>query len=68
MAQAIEGVVEPVALDDGKGSYLPSSTSEDLRRKVERVSQALAPRANILYGTQISHRGDARGHMGWPSC
>lgn len=60
MAEAIEGVVEPVTFDDGAGSYLPASPSADLRSAVERISQALAPRTQILYGTAISHRGDSR--------
>jgi hypothetical protein len=63
VAQAIEGVVEPVTFDDGKGSYLPSSAPADLRREVDRIAQALAPQANILYGTGISHRGDTRAGM-----
>ena len=55
--------MNPVTFDDGVGSYLPSSPSADLRRAVERISQALAPRTEILYGTAISHRGDGRAGM-----
>ena len=57
MLEAIEGMVEPVAFDDGAGSYLPASPSLDLRRAVERISQAMAPRINILYGAALATAG-----------
>ena len=53
--------IERITFDEGRGSFLLAAASGELRAKVERISQVLAPQAKVIFGTEISHRGDTRG-------